>query len=75
MSLPVRPRFKLYHLASNVCYMPFYRAPDYIKVFSVFRGQRDYSLEYTDDRYQSMYSSKQNGENMPPSHYETLKVR
>lgn len=55
--------------------MPFYRAPDYIKVFSVFRGQRDYSLEYTDDRYQSMYSSKQNGENMPPSHYETLKVR
>ena len=44
------------------------------ETFSTFRGRRDYSLEDMDIRYQSMYSSKQNGENMPASQYEQLKV-
>jgi len=34
----------------------------------------DYALEDLDVRYESMYSGKQNGENMP-AQYEQLKVR
>lgn len=42
--------------------------------FSAFRGRRDYALEDMDVRYQSMYSSKHNGDNMPSPQYEQLKV-
>ena len=41
----------------------------------IFRGRTDYSLEDMDVRYESMYSSKQNKDNMPASQYEQLKVR
>lgn len=37
-------------------------------------GRRDYALEDMDVRYQSMYSSKHNGENMPSPQYEQLKL-
>lgn len=42
---------------------------------SVSWARRDYSLDDMDVRYQSMYSSKQNRDNMPESQYEQLKLR
>lgn len=41
---------------------------------SVSWARRDYSLEDMDVRYESMYSGKQNKDNMPESQYEQLKL-
>lgn len=46
----------------------------HLPIFSIRSGGQ-YHLEERGERYQSMYSSKQNGENMASPHYEQLKVR